>query len=192
MNAITSAKNALVVMMLALWAGTLSVQASADADCPTLLQYEHSKLRSDQQINFCDDFKGKVLLVINTASQCGYTSQFSGLQTLYQEYRDEGLVLLGFPSADFRQEYASEEDIAKVCYVNYGVTFPMLSESSVKGAEANPFFQNLQRQGAPSPSWNFNKFLVDRRGKFIAHYPASTRPDSRQLRDAIERELNSP
>lgn len=192
MSTITSAKHVLVLLTLALWAGALSAQAAADADCPTLLQYEHNKLRSEQQINFCDNYKGKVLLVINTASQCGYTSQFSGLQKLYQEYRDDGLVLLGFPSADFRQEYTSEEDIAKVCYVNYGVTFPMLSESSVKGADANPFFQNLQRQGAPSPNWNFNKFLIDRRGKFIAHYPSSIRPDSQQLRDAIERQLNSP
>lgn len=179
-----------VVYLFSLCLGVFSVHATADPDCPELLQYQHQKLRSDQQIDFCEAYNDKVLLVINTASQCGYTSQFSGLQTLYEQYRDQGLVLLGFPSDDFRQEYSNEADIAKVCYVNYGVSFPMLSESSVTGRSANGFFQAMQQQGAPEPTWNFNKFLIDRSGNFIAHYPSAITPEDTGMREEIERLLD--
>lgn len=177
--------------LFALLIGMLSTQIFAGDNCPELLQYQHQKLRSEESIDFCKAFNGKVLLVINTASQCGYTKQFSGLQTLYEQYRDQGLELVGFPSGDFRQEYSNEEDIAKVCYVNYGVSFPMLSESSVKTNNANGFFMGLKRQGAPAPSWNFNKFLIDQNGRFIAHYPSSVTPGSAAIKKDIERLLSA-
>ena len=182
-------KTITIPALLALLLSTISSQTFAADSCPDLLQYQHQKLRSDESIDFCKAFKGEVLLVVNTASQCGYTKQFSGLQKLYEQYRDQGLAVVGFPSDDFRQEFSSEEEIAKVCYVNYGVSFPMLSESSVKGAGVNGFFQHMQQQGAPVPSWNFNKFLIDQNGRFIAHYPSPVKPGSAAIKNDIERLL---
>lgn len=178
-------------IFLSLLLSTISAQTFAGNSCPDLLQYQHPKLRSEESIDFCKAFNGKVLLVVNTASQCGYTKQFSGLQKLYEQYREQGLAVIGFPSDDFRQEFNSEEEIAKVCYVNYGVSFPMLSESSVTSANANSFFQGLKRQGAPAPNWNFNKFLIDQNGRFIAHYPSSVKPGSAAIKNDIERLLNA-
>ncbi|NOV28471.1 glutathione peroxidase [Methylomonas sp. ZR1] len=158
-----------------LWACSVSV-AGAEP-CPELLNYKMTKLRSSEQIDFCQAFQGKVILAVNTASNCGYTPQFKGLEALYQKYKDQGLVVVGFPSNDFNQEFAEAEKTANVCYINYGVTFPMLEKSQVKGVAANGFFQKLSNATGQAPAWNFHKYLIDRSGHSVAAFPSDVTPE---------------
>ena len=155
------------------------------ASCPEHLDHTMRKLHSKDQINLCEAQEGRPMLIINTASHCGYTSQFKGLETLHQKYSEQGLVVVGFASNDFRQEAKDEAEAAQVCYVNYGVTFTMIAPSHVRGEEANPVFRELARQSQP-PSWNFNKYLIDRSGNVVAHFGSNTRPDSNEIEAAIE------
>lgn len=159
--------------------------AVAAADCPSYLDHSMRKLHSKEQLNLCEVQAGKPMLVINTASHCGYTRQFKGLEALYQQYRDRGLNVVGFASDDFRQEAKDEAKAAEVCYVNYGVTFTMMAPSHVKGSDANPIFTELANQ-TQAPSWNFNKYLVDGSGKVVGHFGSNTSPDSKVLQAAIE------
>ena len=165
--------------------------AAADADnaaCPALFQHEVRKLHSQEDLDLCPLTAGKVVLVVNTASQCGFTPQFKGLEELYKAYRDQGLVVLGFPSDAFRQELDDEGATAKVCYVNYGVTFPMMATSRVRGPNANPVFQALNR-AAGEPEWNFNKYLVSRDGEVLRHFPSSAEPRGGELEAALQAAL---
>jgi glutathione peroxidase len=155
------------------------------ADCPAYLDHSMRKLHSRDQIDFCEAFSGKPMLIVNTASHCGYTRQFKGLEALYREYRDRGLQVVGFASDDFRQEARDEASAAQVCYVNYGVTFTMIAPSHVRGDQANPVFQELNAR-TEAPGWNFNKYLVDSSGKVVGHFGSNTRPDSEELKIAIE------
>src|SRR5690606_1920291 len=124
-------------------------------------------------------------------SHCGFTPQYKGLEALYQKYKERGLVVLGFPSADFGdQEFAEESDIANFCAVNFGVSFPMFGKSSVKGETANPLFQQLAARTGQAPRGNFSKYLVARNGKVIAHYDSKVTPDDDTLLRAIEAELS--
>jgi glutathione peroxidase len=157
----------------------------AAAACPDYLDHDMRKLHSKEQVNFCELQQGRPMLIINTASHCGYTKQFKGLEALHQQYRDQGLVVVGFASNDFKQEAKDEAKAAEVCYVNYGVTFTMVAPSHVKGDKANPVFQELAKQ-AGSPSWNFNKYLVDASGNVVEHFGSNTRPDSKDLTQAVE------
>ena len=163
----------------------LAFSASSYAACPEYLDHSMRKLHSKDQINLCEAQAGRPMLIINTASHCGYTSQFKGLEALHQKYGEQGLVVVGFASNDFRQEAKDEAKAAEVCYVNYGVTFTMIAPSHVKGAEGNPVFQALAEQSQP-PSWNFNKYLVDRAGNVVQHFGSNTRPNSKVLEAAIE------
>tara|TARA_R110002110_G_scaffold50578_2_gene149440 strand:- start:513 stop:1061 length:549 start_codon:yes stop_codon:yes gene_type:complete len=157
----------------------LVVGAQAEAACPPLLEFESRLLRSDKSVNFCTGFKSaKALLVVNTASQCGYTPQFKGLEALYQKYKDQGLMIVGFPSDDFNQEFSEEAKTADVCYVNYGVTFPMLATSSVKGSSANALFKALANQTQKAPTWNFNKYLIETGEGKAQHFGSSETPSS--------------
>jgi glutathione peroxidase len=159
--------------------------SSALAACPDFLDHSMRKLHSKEDVNFCQAFGNKPMLIVNTASHCGYTPQFKGLEALYNKYREQGLVVIGFASDDFKQEARDEASAAEVCYVNYGVTFTMIAPSHVKGAEANPVFQALNSQSQP-PGWNFNKYLLDSSGKVIQHFGSNTKPDSKVLEAAIE------
>ncbi|MEH6593678.1 MAG: glutathione peroxidase [Halioglobus sp.] len=163
----------------------LAFSASGYAACPEYLDHDMRKLHSKDQVNLCEVQAGKPMLIINTASHCGYTSQFKGLEALHQKYGGQGLVVVGFASNDFRQEAKDEAKAAEVCYVNYGVTFTMIAPSHVKGAEGNLVFQALARQSQP-PSWNFNKYLVDRAGNVVQHFGGNTLPDNKVLEAAIE------
>ncbi len=137
------------------------------------------------------DYAGKVVLVVNTASQCGLTPQFEGLEQLYREFQDGGLVVLGFPSDSFNQEHDSADEIAEVCQQNYGVTFPMMAKVAVNGSDAHPVFQWLKEEKkgmlGGAIKWNFTKFLVGRDGRVIERFAPTTTPD--QLRDDVERAL---
>ena len=173
---------------LALAALLSAAPATLAADCPAFLNHDFKKLRSSQSINLCTEFAGRPLLIVNTASHCGYTPQFKGLETLHQKYKSRGLVVIGFPSDDFKQEANDEAETADVCYINYGVTFTMLSPSAVTGRAANPVFQEIGRRSG-EPSWNFNKYLVSADGKVVRQFDSRVRPDSAELQQAIEQLL---
>ena len=137
-------------------------------------------------------FKGKVILIVNTASQCGFTKQYSGLQKLYDDYHDKGLVILGVPSNDFGgQEPGSSDEIAQFCKLNYGVTFPMAAKQVVSGDAAHPFYLWARETlgFGTAPKWNFHKYLVARDGALIDHFNSTTAPDSERLIKAIEAAL---
>jgi glutathione peroxidase len=167
-------------------AAALLVGAAASAaDCPAFLNHDFLKLHSTEHVNVCKAFAGKPLLIVNTASHCGYTPQFKGLEGLNQKYKSRGLVVIGFPSDDFNQEARDESETAQVCYVNYGVTFTMLSPLPVKGASANPVFRELARQ-SHEPTWNFNKYLVRPDGKVTAYFDSDATPESAPLNQSID------
>lgn len=168
---------------------TLSAPVLAE-QCPPLLQGELPKLRSQERIDLCGQFAGKPLLVVNTASFCGFTPQFKGLEALYQRYKGQGLEVLGVPSDDFRQEADSSEETAKICYVNYGVTFSMSETQPVSGEQAIPLFKELAAQ-SQAPRWNFSKYVVDAQGRVIASFPSSTLPDDPKLIAALEQAIAS-
>jgi glutathione peroxidase len=157
-------------------------------DCPTLLDHKFNRLQDDAPQNLCQ-YSGKVTLVINTASYCGYTAQYEGLEKLYAKYKDKGFVVLGFPSNDFSQEPGNNKEIADFCYNTYGVKFPMFAKSSVKGKEMNPLFAALSKASGKSPGWNFHKYLLDKEGKLLANYGSSVSPDDKNLVAAIEKAL---
>ena len=163
--------------------------AMAHAGCPPLLDAALPTLTSDTPESICK-YQGKVILVVNTASRCGYTPQYAGLEKLYRRYKDKGLVVLGFPSNDFGgQEPGSNGEIAKFCEANYGVSFPMFTKTSVAQGDVNPFYAKLARTTGTAPGWNFHKYLVDRSGAKAWSYDTATEPDDRKLVKEIERLL---
>ncbi|SFX51850.1 glutathione peroxidase [Marinospirillum alkaliphilum] len=178
----------LLLLFLIPLAFSLPAQAET-TQCPTLLNTTQPLLHSTESIDLCQ-FAGKPLLIVNTASYCGYTRQFGGLEALHQQYADRGLVVLGFPSNDFMQEARDESRTAEVCFINYGVTFNMLSPSRVSRGELNPVFAELQRQGASLPRWNFHKYLVNEEGQLVGFFGSRVEPDAPQLVGAIEAMLN--
>ncbi|PVZ82302.1 glutathione peroxidase [Serratia sp. S1B] len=155
--------------------------------------YQFEAERLDGHIQSMADYEGKVLLVVNTASKCGFTPQFSGLEKLYQKYRDQGLVVLGFPCNQFGgQDPGSNEEIDSFCKRNYGVSFPMFAKVDVKGPEAHAIFRLLTREakgilGSQSIKWNFTKFLIGINGEVLNRYAPATKPES--LEQDIERAL---
>ncbi|WP_165725652.1 glutathione peroxidase [Pseudoalteromonas sp. SA25] len=160
------------------------INKTSTQDCQDFTNVDIRKLRSKESINLCQ-FKNKPLLIVNTASNCGFTYQFKGLEALYQQYKEQGLVVLGFPSDDFFQEEDNEKETAKVCFVNYGVTFPMFATSKVRGSEANPIFKYLNEQTS-SPNWNFYKYLVSVDRKTVLRFNSKVAPNSEQMITAIE------
>ena len=122
------------------------------------------------------DLRGKAVLVVNTASRCGFTSQYAGLQKLYDTYKDEGLEILAVPSGDFRQELKSEDMVKQFCEINYGLTIPMTTITHVKGPKAHPFYKWIREEYDFVPSWNFNKILLDQEGKMVASFGSTARP----------------
>ncbi len=182
-------RQCLIALSLVLGGMMTGVPAPAAAsECPALLNHKFNRLQDDSPQNLCQ-YSGKVVLVVNTASYCGFTSQYEGLEKLYANYKDKGLVILGFPSNDFSQEPGNNKEIADFCYNTYGVKFPMFAKTSVKGKEANALFAALIKAGAKAPSWNFNKYLIDREGKLVASYGSTTRPDEKTFVGALEKAL---
>lgn len=165
--------------------------ATARTSCPATLRHTFKRLQDEAPQDLCQ-YAGKVVLVVNTASYCGFTSQYEGLEKLYAKYGPKGLVVLGFPSNDFgKQEPGNSKEIADFCFNTYGVKFPMFAKSSVKGADVNPLHAELIKATGQEPKWNFTKYLIDRNGKVIQHYPSKVTPDDKQLVSKIEQALGS-
>ena len=155
-----------------------------------LLDQEFRALASDDVVNLAEAYSGKVILVVNTASKCGNTPQYEGLEGLYQEYGEDGLVVLGFPSNDFMgQEPGTEEQIQEFCRLTYKVKFPMFEKVSVKESNAHPFFAALAADAGTYPKWNFHKFLIGRDGKLITQFSPRTKPRDESVVAAIETAL---
>ena len=166
---------------------TLSM-ASDDA----LLDHDFRRLASDDVVNLAEAYAGKVVLVVNTASKCGNTPQYDGLEKLYEDYGDDGFVVLGFPSNDFLgQEPGTEEEIQEFCRLTYKVKFPMFEKVTVKKGKAHPFFDQLAAVSGTYPTWNFHKFLIGRDGKLITQFSPRTQPGSKDVVSQIEAALGS-
>jgi glutathione peroxidase len=156
-----------------------------------LLDQDFRKLASKEEVNLCESYTGKVILVVNTASKCGNTPQYDGLEKLYEEYGEDGLVVLGFPSNDFLgQEPGTEEKIKDFCRLTYGVEFPMFEKTTVKKGNAHPFFDSLAAASGTYPTWNFHKYLIGRDGKLIEQFSPRTQPYDTKLVTAINTALN--
>ncbi len=188
---LTTSALMLATLLAVLALSLLTPRLSWAADCPALLNHQFKRLQDEAPQNLCQ-YSGKVTLVVNTASYCGFTSQYEGLEKLYAKYKDKGLVVLGFPSNDFSQEPDDNKKIADFCFNTYGVKFPMFSKTSVKGKEANPLFAALVKAGAKEPGWNFYKYLIDREGKLVGSYNSMTRPDDKAFVAALEKALATP
>ncbi|MDR9452742.1 MAG: glutathione peroxidase [Wenzhouxiangella sp.] len=162
---------------------------SGDKGCGGVLVGEYRRLASSERVDVCQAYGDRLVLVVNTASQCGFVGQFEGLEALYQRYRDQGLMVVGFPSNDFNQEHADENKTAEVCELNYGVSFPMMATTSVKGEGANPLFRRLTN-ASQAPGWNFNKYLINPTTGAVAHFGARAAPLAGALEDRIQAELS--
>lgn len=178
-----------IILTLA-FLGSMAWSAPAAAsECGNILGHSVQQLKTRESVDLCEQFKGKTLIVVNTASKCGFTPQFEALEALYQRYKDQGLVVLGFPSNDFRQEHNDEEKTAEVCYLTYGVEFPMFSTTSVRGDNANPVFKALIAKTGESPAWNFNKYLVSKDEQQVVHFGSRTSPDDAKFIAELEKML---
>ena len=155
-----------------------------------LLDQNFRRLASTEEVNLCEAYSGQVLLIVNTASKCGNTPQYEGLEKLYSQYGEQGLVVLGFPSNDFMgQEPGTEEQIQEFCRLTYGVDFPMFEKTSVKERDAHPFYIALADSAGTYPTWNFHKYLIGRDGEMISEFSPRTQPYDDRLVAAIESAL---
>ena len=172
-------------------AAPTATPATAAAECPVLLQHTFARLQDEKPQALCQ-YSGKVVLVVNTASHCGFTPQYEGLEALYAKYGPQGLVVLGFPTNDFgQQEPGDGKQIADFCFNTYGVKFPMFSKTVVKGKDINPFYAQLAKATGKTPGWNFHKYLLDRQGRAVASFDSNVTPTSAQLVSSVEKALAS-
>jgi glutathione peroxidase len=183
-----AAATSLALSMGAALATATSGQAVGVASCPALLNHKFETLQGATK-DMCD-YTGKVVLVVNTASYCGFTKQYEGLQALSDKYRDRGLVVVGFPANDFgKQEPGSNAEVADFCERTYKVKFPMMAKTSVVEGTANPLHEALAKTSGQRPKWNFHKYLIGRDGKTVASFGSRVEPESAEMRSEIERLL---
>ena len=178
-------------MFLLLFMGSVIVPASgiaaADADCPETLNFTKRTLAGKKDVNLCKEYLGKVVIVVNTASKCGYTYQYEGLEALYRKYKDKGLVVVGFPSNDFGgQEPGNEKQIQDFCRLTYGVEFPMFEKTHASRYNADPIYQTLGKISGEFPQWNFHKYVLDRNGKLVASFNSKVEPQGSKMITTIE------
>jgi glutathione peroxidase len=183
----------LLVLLVSYADAAFSAPTDTRHACAPLLDATVRTLNGDEEVHMCEAYRGKVVLIVNTASKCGFTPQYEGLEALYANYEDRGLVVLGFPSNDFgNQEPGSEKQIQTFCRLTYGVRFPMFAKSRVRKKDADPLFRKLGEAAGEYPAWNFHKYLLDRNGDLVASYPSATRPSSPDLVEKIEELLTAP
>jgi len=194
MNALSRFTSLLVLTGLAAACQVESAQPPLSAPAGSvqtdILDYNYRPLAGKDPVNLRQTYGGEVLLVVNTASKCGFTPQFDGLEALHAKYHEQGFSVLGFPSGDFReQEFSDENEILEFCRLTYGVQFPMFEKVHVKGDEATGLYQDLRAATDEAPKWNFHKYLIGRDGQVIGHWPSRTTPDAPELTEAIETAL---
>ena len=166
---------------LALMGGAVAAEGSA---------YDYEFTSIDGEALPLEQYRGKTVLLVNTASECGFTPQYEGLQALWEKYRDQGLVVLGAPSNDFGgQEPGSEKEIKKFCEVNFNVNFPLTSKVVTKGDDAHPFYKWARQETGSGPKWNFHKYLIDPEGNLVGSFPTIVKPMSKKVRKAVEKAL---
>ena len=160
----------------------------ANANCAPLLDHSVRQLAGEQIDRLCEVYQGQVVMIVNTASKCGFTPQFEGLEALYKKYKDQGFAVLGFPSKDFgNQEYGTEEEAADFCRLTYGVQFPMYATTHAKKGKAAPLFRGLaEAADGDYPSWNFHKYIIGRDGQLVGSFGSFTGPSSRRIARVIE------
>jgi glutathione peroxidase len=179
----------LCAILLLAWSALPGHAAGEPAStCPATLNHTFARLQDEKPQSLCQ-YAGRVLLVVNTASYCGFTPQYKGLEALYDKYKGRGLVVLGFPSNDFMQEKGSNREIAEFCENTYGVRFPMFAASHVRGSDANALFRQLGERSGTTVKWNFYKYLIGRDGSIIAAFSSRTAPDDAALVREIEGQL---
>jgi len=178
----------LIIILLSAGALLPLTPANANDHCPATLDHNVNTLVGENQVNLCQHYLGKVVLIVNTASKCGYTPQYEGLEKLYDKYKSQGLVVLGFPSNDFGgQEPGSSQQIKSFCRLTYGVKFPMFEKTHAAQPSASPIYKTLGELAGVYPKWNFHKYLLDRSGKLVANYESKVEP----LGGAIEQKIKS-
>jgi glutathione peroxidase len=159
-------------------------------ECPASLDFQVRTLNGEQEVNLCSAYRNKVVLIVNTASKCAFTPQYEGLEKMYAAYREQGLVVLGFPSNDFaHQEPGKEAEIQKFCRLTYGVQFPMFAKTHVRKPNADPLYRYLGETAGEYPQWNFHKYLLDREGRLVASYASAVSPEDPRLVSRIEQLL---
>jgi len=198
MYAFSFTSMALALIASAALASTPAGAASADTPapampqvCPPLLQQNVLRLQDEKPQSLCQ-YSGKVVVVVNTASFCGFTPQYQGLEALYVKYQGRGLVVLGFPSNDFSQETGSNKDIADFCENTFGVKFPMFTKTSVTGRDASPLFRQLAAKTGTAPRWNFYKYIISRDGTSVTAFNSMTEPTSGKFVAEVEKQLTKP
>jgi glutathione peroxidase len=177
-------------LALAVGVGAAGMAPMAQAG---VLDHEFRRLAGQERVNLAEAFGGQVVLIVNTASKCGFTPQYEGLEALNAKYGPRGFAVLGFPSNDFMgQEPGTEAEIAEFCTLTYGVKFPMFEKVVVRGREATPMYRQLAEAGGEQPGWNFHKYLVDRSGNVVGSFGSRVKPDAPELVAAIEKALAAP
>lgn len=162
----------------------------AETKCAETLNFVKRNLLGDKEVDLCKEYQGKVVLIVNTASKCGFTHQYEGLEALYRKYKDRGLVVLGFPSNDFgSQEPGTAKEIQEFCKNTYGIEFPMFEKTTVTQRNAEPIYQTLGRLSGEFPQWNFHKYLIGRDGKVVASFASKVDPQSASVTQQIEKLL---
>ena len=158
----------------------VALKAAAADGCPAIFQHKMKKLHSSKVLDLCEVTQGQPVLLVNTASHCGFTGQFEDLEAIHEKYQDQGLVVIGVSSDSFNQEADDEAEAAGICFENFGVTFTMLSTVPVKGEDAHPLFQEVARQDV-APKWNFYKYLINREGRIVSSNSSMTIPDDKDI-----------
>ncbi len=173
--------------LLLVFAAVLSTGHAAAADCPASLNFKLRPLTGSEPVRLCDQYAGRVVLVVNTASRCAYTDQYAGLEKLHHQFKEQGFTVMGFPSNDFGgQEPGAETEIKNFCRTVYGVQFPMFEKIRVARRYAHPFYAHLAQQTNAHPRWNFHKYLIGRDGEVLTSFASHVTPEDPRLRKAIE------
>jgi len=174
-------------------AAVLIVSAPVALACSPLLDVSMRPLAGKESVHLCEEFDGKVLLIVNTASKCGFTPQYEGLEAMHAKYEAQGFAVLGFPSNEFMgQEPGTEEQIKEFCTLTYGVKFPMFEKTQVKGDDASVLYKRLKEATGEQPAWNFHKYLVDRNGKVVKSFGSRTKPDDKEMVGLVEKLIADP